>query len=61
MLQVPVIYLTRFMRGTRNGSYLFWFGIIIGPPLIISSIIRSDDDVAAFFTKGSTLANTKFE
>jgi hypothetical protein len=38
--QVPLIYLTKFMRGKRSGSLLFWFGIISGPSIIVASYLR---------------------
>jgi hypothetical protein len=38
--QVPLIYLTKFMRGQRSGSLLFWFGIISGPSIIVASYLR---------------------
>lgn len=49
--QVPLIYLTKFMRGKKSGSLLFWFGIIAGPSIIVSSYLRVHEDVAVHFTR----------
>lgn len=40
--QVPLIYITKFMEGKKSGNYLYWFGIIIGPSIIITLYLRSD-------------------
>lgn len=40
IFQVPLIYLTKFMKGKKSGTYLFWFGIIIGPSIIISCYLK---------------------
>ncbi|KAL6062530.1 Sterol O-acyltransferase 2 (Sterol-ester synthase 2) [Balamuthia mandrillaris] len=34
MSQVPLIYIGRFLKGTRAGNMFFWFGLVLGPPLI---------------------------
>lgn len=40
VFQVPLIYFTKFMRGKKSGSMLFWFGIISGPSIILASYLR---------------------
>lgn len=47
--QVPLIYLTKFMKGKKSGTYLFWLGIIIGPSIIISSYLKVSDAVSKLF------------
>jgi sterol O-acyltransferase len=47
--QVPLIYLTKFMRGKKSGNYVFWLGIIIGPSIIVSCYLKISDHVAALF------------
>jgi sterol O-acyltransferase len=49
--QVPLIYLTKFMRGKKSGSLLFWFGIISGPSIIVASYLRVHEDVVGYFTR----------
>ncbi len=49
--QVPLIYLTKFMAGKKSGSYLFWFGIILGPSLIIVCYLRINASVTDLFTR----------
>lgn len=51
ILQIPLIYMTKSMEKTKQGAYLFWMGIIVGPSLIICTYLRSDDQVANFFTR----------
>jgi len=34
MTQVPLIFLGRFLKGTRAGNFFFWFGMVLGPPLL---------------------------
>lgn len=37
------------MRNTRGGNFLFWFGLILGCPMIIILYLRNDnpiDDIA---------------
>lgn len=41
--QVPLIYLTKFMKGKKSGTYLFWLGIIIGPSIIGSCYLQISD------------------
>jgi sterol O-acyltransferase len=50
VFQVPLIYLTKFMLGRKSGNYLFWFGLILGPSLIISSYLRVNEEVTKMFT-----------
>lgn len=36
MAQLPAIYFTRKLKGTRVGNMYFWFSMIHGIPLIIA-------------------------
>lgn len=51
VFQVPLIKLTRWMKRNRSGHYLFWFGILLGPSLIIAFYLRVDETVTRMFTK----------
>jgi hypothetical protein len=46
--------MTRFMKGRKSGNYLFWFGIILGPTLIMSIYLKIDKDVTDMFTNPHT-------
>lgn len=39
------------MKASRSGLYLFWYGIIVGPSLILCSYLRVDETVTLMFTK----------
>jgi sterol O-acyltransferase len=54
VFQIPLIYMTRFMKGRKSGNYLFWVGIIIGPTLIISIYLKIDKQVTQMFTDPTT-------
>lgn len=43
--------MTKFMKGKKSGSYLFWLGLIVGPSIIISSYLKVSDSGAALFIK----------
>lgn len=47
--QIPLIYLTKFMKGKKSGMYLFWLGIIIGPSIIASCYFKLSDEVWPLF------------
>lgn len=49
--QIPLFYATKWMRGKVYGSYLFWFGLTIGPSLIVCGYLKIDEDVTNLFTK----------
>eukprot|EP00128_Syssomonas_multiformis_P004942 Colp12_sorted_trinity150504_noHs@6343 len=34
MFQLPLIYMGRYVKGTRLGNYVFWLGLYTGPPLL---------------------------
>jgi hypothetical protein len=36
LFQIPLIKVTRSMKNKRSGLYLTWFGLILGPPLILA-------------------------
>ncbi len=42
------------MKGRKSGNYLFWFGIILGPTLIMSIYLKVDKDVTNMFTNHHT-------
>ena len=46
--------MTRFMRGRKSGNYLFWFGIVLGPTLIMTIYLKIDKDVTQMFTDPAT-------
>jgi len=49
MAQVPMIIIGRDLKGTRLGNYLFWFGIVLGIPLLSVFYCREYyKDMAAF-------------
>lgn len=54
VFQIPLIYMTRFMKGRKSGNYLFWVGIILGPTLIISIYLKIDKQVTQMFTDPTT-------
>lgn len=54
VFQIPLIYMTRFMKGRKSGNYLFWVGIVIGPALITSIYLKIDKDVTEMFTDPNT-------
>ena len=37
------------MKGTRSGSYLFWFGLVFGIPLNLALYLRVDPFVTKKF------------
>ena len=49
--QVPLFYITKFMSGRKSGSYLFWWGIILGHGLIVVCYLRVHSEVTNLFTK----------
>ena len=49
--QIPVIYLTKFMRGTKSGAYLFWFGIFLGHSLVIICYLKVNESVIDLFAR----------
>lgn len=49
--QIPLFYLTRFMKGKRYGNAFFWFGVILGEPLIVCLYLRLDQSVTQRFTE----------
>ena len=49
--QIPLIYMTKFMKGKKSGMYLFWFGIIIGPSIIASCYFKLSDEVWPLFAR----------
>eukprot|EP00825_Cyclidium_porcatum_P007537 TRINITY_DN13776_c0_g1_i4.p1 TRINITY_DN13776_c0_g1~~TRINITY_DN13776_c0_g1_i4.p1 ORF type:complete len:156 (+),score=9.69 TRINITY_DN13776_c0_g1_i4:186-653(+) len=49
--QIPLFYVTRFMRNTKFGNLFFWFGIILGEPLMLTMYLRSDPSVTQRFTE----------
>lgn len=51
VLQVPLIKATRWMKRSRSGQYLFWYGIMLGPSLIICFYLRVDDQVTRMFAR----------
>lgn len=34
MLQLPLIFVGRWMKGKRIGNYFFWFSMMFGPPIL---------------------------
>lgn len=40
MAQLPLIYLGRKLKNTRAGNFFFWFGIILGVPLLATLYCR---------------------
>jgi hypothetical protein len=50
-MQVPLIKLTRWMKRSRSGQYLFWCGIMLGPSLIVCFYLRVDESVTRMFTR----------
>jgi len=40
MAQVPMIIIGKDLRGTRFGNYFFWFGIVLGIPLLSTLYCR---------------------
>lgn len=54
VFQIPLIYMTRFMKNRKSGNYLFWFGIILGPTLIMSIYLKIDKSVTNMFTDPNT-------
>lgn len=42
LFQLPLIQITRSMKNNRSGLYLFWFGLILGPALIVISYFFLD-------------------
>lgn len=51
VMQVPLIKLTRWMKRSRSGQYLFWCGIMLGPSLIVCFYLRVDESVTRMFTR----------
>ena len=49
--QIPLFYLTKWMRGTVYGNYFMWFGMTIGPSLIICGYLKIDENVTNLFTR----------
>jgi hypothetical protein len=47
--QIPLFWLTKRMKDTKMGNYFFWFGLTLGPPLIICLYLRVDDRVTSFY------------
>lgn len=54
VFQIPLIYMTRFMKGRKSGNYFFWVGIMLGPTLITSIYLKIDEDVTQMFTDPNT-------
>lgn len=50
--QIPLIYMTTWLKGTQYGNYLFWFGLTLGPSLILSCYLRVDHNVTELFSRG---------
>jgi hypothetical protein len=50
-MQVPLIKLTRWMKRSRSGQFLFWHGIMLGPSLIICFYLRVDEQVTEMFAR----------
>jgi hypothetical protein len=42
VLQIPLFFMTKWMKGYKFGNYFFWFGLIIGPSFIAACYIRVD-------------------
>jgi hypothetical protein len=55
LFQVPLIKFTRWMKKNREGIYLTWFGLIVGPSLILCSYLNVDETVTLMFSSGITL------
>lgn len=51
IFQVPLINLTKQFKASRGGLYLTWFGLILGPPLILCSYLYIHEDVTLKFSK----------
>lgn len=47
--QVPLIKFTKWMKQNREGIYLTWFGLIIGPSIIVCSYLKVDEKVTMMF------------
>jgi hypothetical protein len=51
LIQIPLIYLTKWMKNSRSGQYLFWYGLVHGPSLIVCSYLRIDEKVTMMFSR----------
>lgn len=51
VFQIPLIKITRSMKQKRSGLYLTWFGLMLGPPLILACYFMLDENVTVMFTK----------
>lgn len=51
LFQIPLIKFTKWMQRSRGGLYLVWFGLILGPSLILSSYLFADQKVMLMFAR----------
>jgi sterol O-acyltransferase len=51
MFQLPLIKFTKWMEKSRGGLYLTWFGLILGPSLILCCYLIIHEDVTLMFAK----------
>lgn len=47
--QIPLFWMTKTLKHTKLGNYVFWFGLTFGPSLIICLYLRSDARVTTFY------------